>query len=59
MEIEKEEGEVLNGPWAQAQRLELPALTQGPDSVSQANFRRLNNESWLADTILDVFLRTY
>ena len=54
MEIEEEEGEVLNGPGAQAQRLELPALTRGPDSVSQANFRRLDDESWLDDTILDI-----
>ena len=59
VEIKEEEGEVLNGPGASAQRLELPALTRGPDSVSLANFRRLGDEFWLDDTILDVFFHSY
>ena len=59
VEIEEEEGKVLNGPGTPAQRLELPALTRGPDSVSQAIFRRLDDESWLDDTILDMFIHTY
>ena len=59
VELKEEEGEVLNGPGASAQCQELPAITRCPDSVSQANFRRLDDESWLDDTILDVFFHAY
>ena len=59
VELKEEEGEVLAGPGASAQRQELPAITRCPDSVSQANFRRLDDESWLDDTILDVFFHAY
>ena len=34
VELKEEEGEVLNGPGASAQRQELPAITRCPDSVS-------------------------
>ena len=43
VELKEEEGEVLNGPGASAQRQELPAITRCPDSISQANFRRLDD----------------
>ena len=42
------------------QRIELAALTRGPEhSVSQANFRRLDGQVWLDDTIIDMFVFTY
>ena len=47
VEIEEEEGEELNRPeWAPAERMVLAALKRSPThSVSQTNFRRLDNES--------------
>ena len=59
VELKEEEGEVLAGPGASAQRQELPAITRGLDSISQANFRRLDDESWLDNTTIDVFLHAY
>ena len=59
VELVEEEGEVLAGPGAAAQRMELPAVTRGLDSISQANFRRLDDDSWLDDTTIDVFLQAY
>ena len=42
------------------QQIELAALTRGPEhSVRQANFRRLDGQVWLDDTIIDMFLHTY
>ena len=42
------------------QQIELAEITQGPEHrVSQANFRRLDSQAWLDDTIIDMFLHTY
>ena len=60
VELDESDGEDLgiveNAP---AQRIELAALRRADRSVSQENFRRLDGETWLDKTIIDMFLQAY
>lgn len=60
VDFDENDGEDFGIEVPRPQRLELPALMRGPsNSVSQANFMRLDGKAWLDDTIIDMFLHTY
>ena len=60
VELDESDDEDLGvGENAQAQRIELAALRRADRSVSQENFRRLDGETWLDETVIDMFTQAY
>ena len=60
VELDESDGEDLGAEEnAQTQLIELAALRRADRSVSQENFRRLDGETWLDETIIDMFLQAY